>query len=55
MSGIKKEDIKINTYDKKVDIKTEEESAQRKYNKILDLPKTRLILKQQGLLTITVY
>jgi HSP20 family protein len=36
--GIKKEDIKINTYDEKVEIKTAE-NAQRKYHKILDLPK----------------
>ena len=38
MPGIKKEDIKINAYDKKVEIKTAE-NAQRKYHKIIDLPK----------------
>ena len=36
--GIKKEDIKINAYDEKVEIKTAE-NAQRKYHKIIDLPK----------------
>jgi HSP20 family protein len=36
--GIKKEDIKINTYDEKVEIKTID-NAQRKYHKIIDLPK----------------
>lgn len=38
MPGIKKEDIKINAYDEKVEIKTAE-NAQRKYHKIIDLPK----------------
>src|SRR3954447_27001297 len=38
MPGIKKEDIKINTYDEKVEIKTAE-NAQRNYHKIIDLPK----------------
>ncbi len=38
MPGIKKEDIKINAYDEKVEIKTVE-NAQRKYYKIIDLPK----------------
>ena len=38
MPGIKKEDIKINAYDKKVAIKTVD-NAQRKYHKIIDLPK----------------
>ena len=38
MPGIKKEDIKINTYEQKVEIKTSE-NAQRKYHKIIDLPK----------------
>ena len=38
MPGIKKEDIKINAYDEKVEIKTSD-NAQRKYHKILDLPK----------------
>jgi HSP20 family protein len=36
--GIKKEDIKINAYDEKVEIKTAD-SSERKYHKILDLPK----------------
>jgi HSP20 family protein len=38
MPGIKKEDIKINAYEQKVEIKTAE-NAQRKYHKIIDLPK----------------
>jgi HSP20 family protein len=38
MPGIKKEDIKINTYDEKVEIKTAD-SSERKYHKVLDLPK----------------
>ena len=38
MPGIKKENIKINAYDEKVEIKTAE-NAQRKYHKIIDLPK----------------
>src|SRR3954454_7275211 len=38
MPGIKKEDIKINAYESKVEIKTAE-NAQRKYQKIIDLPK----------------
>ena len=38
MPGIKKEDIKINAYDEKVEIKTAE-NAQRKYHKVIDLPK----------------
>jgi HSP20 family protein len=37
--GIKKEDIKINTYYEKVEIKTVD-NAQRKYSKIIDLPKS---------------
>jgi HSP20 family protein len=36
--GIKKEDIKINAYDEKVEIKTVDIST-RKYSKIIDLPK----------------
>jgi HSP20 family protein len=36
--GIKKEDIKINAYDEKVEIKTAD-SSERKYHKIIDLPK----------------
>src|SRR6476469_1778160 len=38
MPGIMKEDIKINAYDEKVEIKTAD-SSERKYHKILDLPK----------------
>ena len=38
MPGIKKEDIKINAYDEKVEIKTID-NAQRKYHKIINLPK----------------
>jgi HSP20 family protein len=36
--GIKKEDIKVNAYNEKVEIKTAE-NAQRKYHKVIDLPK----------------
>lgn len=39
MPGIKKEDIKINAYDEKVEVKTAD-NAQRKYHKVLDLPKS---------------
>ena len=39
MPGIRKEDIKINAYEQKVEIKTADNS-QRKYHKILDLPKS---------------
>jgi HSP20 family protein len=39
MPGIKKEDIKINAYEQKVEIKTADNS-ERKYHKILDLPKS---------------
>src|SRR6478752_2328068 len=38
MPDIMKEDIKINAYDEKVEIKTSE-NTQRKYHKIIDLPK----------------
>jgi HSP20 family protein len=38
MPGIKKEDIKINAYDEKVEIKTAD-SSERKYHKTIDLPK----------------
>ena len=38
MPGISKEDIKINAYDEKVEVKTAD-NAQRKYHKVLDLPK----------------
>ncbi len=39
MPGIKKEDIKINAYDQKVEVKTAE-NVQRKYHKVLNLPKS---------------
>ena len=39
MPGIKKDDIKINAYEQKVEIKTAD-NAQRKYHKIIDLPKS---------------
>jgi HSP20 family protein len=39
MPGIKKDDIKINAYDEKVEIKTVD-NAQRKYHKVIDLPKS---------------
>lgn len=39
MPGITKEDIKINAYDEKVEIKTTD-SSERKYSKIVDLPKS---------------
>jgi len=39
MPGIKKEDIKINAYDEKVEVKTVDSSA-RKYHKVLNLPKS---------------
>jgi HSP20 family protein len=39
MPGIKKEDIKINAYESKVEIKTADNS-QRKYHKVIDLPKS---------------
>jgi len=38
MPGLHEEDIKINAYDEKLEIKTAE-NAQRKYHKIIDLPK----------------
>jgi HSP20 family protein len=38
MPGINKEDIKINAYDEKVEVKTDNRSA-RKYHKVLNLPK----------------
>ena len=38
MPGIKKEDIKINAYESKVEVKTEDISP-RKYHKAVDLPK----------------
>ena len=41
MPGVnKKEDIKINAYDEKVEVKTAEDSSARKYRKIIDLPKS---------------
>jgi HSP20 family protein len=39
MPGISKEDIKINAYDEKVEVKTVDSSA-RKYHKVLNLPKS---------------
>src|SRR3954447_21708853 len=39
MPGIKKEDIKINAYEQKVEIKTADNSK-RKYHKVIDLPKS---------------
>jgi HSP20 family protein len=39
MPGIKKEDIKINAYEQKIEIKTADISA-RKYHKVLNLPKS---------------
>jgi HSP20 family protein len=38
MPGIKKEDIKINAYESKVEVKTADD-AQRKYSKTVELPK----------------
>jgi HSP20 family protein len=37
--GIRKEDIKINAYDEKVEVKTADSSS-RKYHKVLNLPKS---------------
>ena len=39
MPGIKKDDIKINAYDEKVEVKTAENSSARKNHKIIDLTK----------------
>jgi HSP20 family protein len=39
MPGIKKEDIKINAYEQKIEIKTADNS-ERKYHKVLNLPKS---------------
>jgi HSP20 family protein len=39
MPGIKKEDIKINAYDEKVEIKTTD-TSERKYHKVVGLPKS---------------
>lgn len=39
MPGIKKEDIKINAYEQKVEVKTAD-SSERKYHKVLNLPKS---------------
>jgi HSP20 family protein len=55
--GIKKEDIKINAYDEKVGIKTAD-NAQRKYHKIIDLPKSANIetarsIYNNGILEVT--
>ena len=38
MPDIRKEDIKINAYDEKVEVKTAD-SSERKYSKVLNLPK----------------
>jgi len=42
MPGIKKEDIKMNAYESKVEIKTAD-NAQRKYHKVIDLPKQAVL------------
>jgi HSP20 family protein len=57
MPGIKKEDIKINAYDSKVEVKTEDRSS-RKYHKTLDLPKeadieTAKSVYNNGILEVT--
>ena len=57
MPGIKKEDIKINTNDEKVEINTAD-NAQRKYHKVMDLPKqadikTARSTYNNGLLEVT--
>jgi HSP20 family protein len=57
MPGIKKEDIKINAYESKVEVKTEDRS-QRKYQKTLDLPKeadieTAKSVYNNGILEVT--
>jgi HSP20 family protein len=39
MPGINKDEIKINAYDEKVEIKTAD-NAKRKYHKILNLPQS---------------
>ena len=55
MPGINKEDIKINAYESKVEIKTAD-NAQRKYHKVIDLPKQMpMFWKQQGLLITMEY
>jgi HSP20 family protein len=57
MPGIKKEDIKINAYESKVEVKTEDRSS-RKYHKTLDLPKeadieTAKSVYNNGILEVT--
>jgi HSP20 family protein len=57
MPGIKDEDIKIDTYDKKLEVKTANRST-RKYHKIVDLPKeadteTTRFRYNNGILEIT--
>ncbi|HXT83676.1 MAG TPA: archaeal heat shock protein Hsp20 [Verrucomicrobiae bacterium] len=60
MPGIKKEDIKINTSDGKVEVKTvSEDAAARKYHKIIDLPKSAVDIEtarstyNNGILEVT--
>ncbi|HXT85176.1 MAG TPA: archaeal heat shock protein Hsp20 [Verrucomicrobiae bacterium] len=63
MPGMKKEDIKINAYDGKVEVKTAEATAKgdtsvRKYHKIIDLPKSADIetarsIYNNGILEVT--
>jgi HSP20 family protein len=57
MPGIKDEDIKIDTYDKKLEVKTANRST-RKYHKIVKLPKeadteTTRFRYNNGILEIT--
>jgi HSP20 family protein len=57
MPGIKKEDIKINAYEQKIEIKTADISA-RKYHKVLNLPKSADIetarsIYNNGILEVT--
>ena len=42
MPGINKEDIKMNACESKVEIKTAD-NAQRKYHKVIDLPKQAVL------------
>ncbi|MDQ2685957.1 MAG: Hsp20 family protein [Thermoproteota archaeon] len=57
MPGISKTDIKIKTYDSKVEVTTAKD-AQRKYHKIIDLPgkadiETAKSIYNNGILEIT--
>ena len=57
MPGLKEEDIKINAYDEKVEIKTAD-SCPRKYYKVIDLPKeadtkTTRFTYNNGILEVT--